>query len=181
MTVVANPITAFGSNWRSAQHRRMLAALLAAIGCGLSFYLAAYQYGRISHVWEPFFGNGSELVLNSGLLDSASQFVGFTIHDAAIGMIGYFIEAGIGLALVFPRMASARWLTPSYLVLVAIMGATGLILVLVQIFTVQAACSLCLISAVLSELIVALAVPEFIGLLDYKDSVRRPTIQTRES
>ena len=103
----------------------MLAVLLAAIGCGLSFYLVAYQYGHVRRVWEPFFGDGSELVLNSGLLDSVSRFVGFTIHDAALGVIGYLVEAAIGLALLFPHMSSAGWLNRCYLAVVAIIGVPG--------------------------------------------------------
>ena len=52
---------------------------LALIGCGIATYLALYQWGVIGHVWEPFFGDGSEVILNS----SVSHIL--SVPDAALG------------------------------------------------------------------------------------------------
>src|SRR5579872_3424330 len=47
--------------------RRWLGIALALIGFFLSRYLAAHQLGYIPHVWDPFFGNGSDIVTTSSL------------------------------------------------------------------------------------------------------------------
>jgi hypothetical protein len=44
----------------------------ALIGCGIAVYLALYQLGVLTSVWEPFFGSGSRDVLHSKIAQSLS-------------------------------------------------------------------------------------------------------------
>ena len=42
---------------------RLPVLLLALAGCGIATYLALYQVHVVAHVWEPFFGDGSRVIL----------------------------------------------------------------------------------------------------------------------
>ncbi len=64
--------------------------VLAAAGLGVASYLAAYQFGSLRSVWEPFFGDGSVRVLHSFL----SRLL--PLPDAAVGACGYAAELVAG-------------------------------------------------------------------------------------
>lgn len=49
----------------STWHQRAPMIGLAFVGWPLSRYLAAYQFGYIDRIWEPFFGDGTVRVLTS--------------------------------------------------------------------------------------------------------------------
>ena len=70
---------------------KLVAALAVTVPALLGFviasYLALYQWGVFSTVWEPFFGAGSRTILNS----SVSHLL--PIPDAALGALGYFLDA----------------------------------------------------------------------------------------
>src|SRR2546430_1915034 len=71
----------------SAWARRLPLAGLALSGFGIALYLTLYQSHVLSTVWEPFFGDGSQIILQS----SISRLL--PIPDAAFGAIAYFVEA----------------------------------------------------------------------------------------
>ena len=83
---------------QSPSKHRIVAATFALAGCTLSLYLGLFQYGEIDRVWEPFFGDGSDTVLHSGLLDPLSRWLGFPIHDAILGSAAYGAGDGVGIA-----------------------------------------------------------------------------------
>src|SRR5688572_13294289 len=64
---------------------------LALIGCAIATVLALYQYGTLGTVWEPFFGEGTRIVLSSGL----SRVL--PVSDAALGAAGYLADAITGI------------------------------------------------------------------------------------
>lgn len=66
------------SSWRE----RMPILVIGAIGFVLAAYLALYQYRGVATVGKPFFGRGSEIILNS----PTSQF--FPVSDVALGRSG---------------------------------------------------------------------------------------------
>jgi uncharacterized membrane protein len=123
----------------------------------LSTYLALYQYGLLAHVWEPLFGGGSARVLNSGLLDPLSRRLGIPLHDAALGTVGYALEAVLTWIMHRSGSAQSRWTAAIYLSLVSLLGVAGLILVVLQAIWIHAWCTLCLLSALISEAIVLLS------------------------
>ena len=49
------------SSWK----QRLPLVAVAMCGFGIAFYLALYQWRVIPDVWEPFFGSGSKVILNS--------------------------------------------------------------------------------------------------------------------
>jgi len=76
----------------SAWSDRVPLLVLALVGFGIAAYLALYQVGFFSSVWEPFFGNGSQIILHSRL----SRFL--PIPDAALGALGYTLEVISGIS-----------------------------------------------------------------------------------
>lgn len=131
----------------------------AVIGFGIACYLALYQFGVIADVWDPLFGDGSRKVLHSAI----SRML--PVPDASLGALGYLadiITCSIG--------GTMRWRTMPGMVLlygaiVAAVGATALVLALLQPLVVHAGCTLCLTSAAISLIIVWLARDEVFASL----------------
>lgn len=63
----------------SAWARRRPILALALLGLIVAGYLALYQWGVVATVWEPFLGNGSQVVLHSFV----SRLL--PVADAALG------------------------------------------------------------------------------------------------
>ena len=89
---------------------------LAGIGFVIASYLALYQFGVLDKVWDPFFGDGTRQVLTSKISRA------FPVPDAALGALGYLLDAVTGaiggrerwrtrpwIVLCFLAWRSARW------------------------------------------------------------------------
>ncbi|MFN2475009.1 MAG: vitamin K epoxide reductase family protein [Chthoniobacterales bacterium] len=135
----------------SAFRERLPIFGLAVIGFAIACYLALYQVGIVANVWDPLFGDGSRKVLHSAI----SRML--PVRDAALGALGYLadiITCAIG--------GGARWRTMPWMVLlygaiVTAVGATALVLAILQPVLVHDGCTLCLTSAAISLVIVWLA------------------------
>lgn len=138
--------------------RRWLGIALALIGFFLSRYLAAHQLGYISHLWDPFFGDGSERVTGSALSQS------FPISDAGFGAVAYVLEVLTGFMGSRARWRSAPFVVFTFILLVIPLGATSILLVIMQPVIVGAWCGFCLISAAALLVSVPLAVHESIAV-----------------
>ncbi|HEX4415779.1 MAG TPA: vitamin K epoxide reductase family protein [Lacipirellulaceae bacterium] len=144
---------------------RIVPASLALIGCGVSLYLGLYQYGAIAHIWEPFFGGGSATVLHAGVLEPLSRALGFPIHDAILGSLAYGVEMVFALLQNREGGVRAKLFTTAYCVVVIGMGLTSIVLVILQGTVFHAWCTLCLVSAAISEAIVLVSYREFEKLI----------------
>ncbi len=135
----------------SAWPKRARVLVLAAVGFAIASYLASYQLGALSRVWDPLFGGGSERVLRSML----SRLL--PVPDALLGALGYLAD------LVLTSIGgSHRWRThPRVLLLlgitVTVMAVVSAILVFLQLVVLRSLCTLCLASALLSFVIFPLA------------------------
>jgi nucleoside-diphosphate-sugar epimerase len=96
------------SNWT----QRLPIIVLALIGLYVSRYLATYQLGHISAVWDPFFAsspvdpqNGTEEIITSSVSRA------WPVSDAAVGGYTYLLQILTGI--VGSRM---RWRTMPWLV-----------------------------------------------------------------
>jgi hypothetical protein len=138
--------------------RRWLGIALALVGFFLARYLAAHQLGYIPHVWDPFFGGGSDQVTESALSRS------FPISDAGFGAVAYILEALTGFMGSRARWRSAPFIAVTFAVLVIPLGATSILLVIMQPVVVGAWCGFCLISAAALLISVPLAVHESIAV-----------------
>ena len=137
----------------SASRDRAVLAALAAVGLGLSVYLAAYQLGAVAHPWDPLFGQASSArVLHSFV----SRLL--PIPDAALGAAGYAVELVLDLAGGADRWRTHPWIVLAFVAEAVALGLAGVTLTLVQILVVQAGCTLCLCSAAASITVAVLAV-----------------------
>jgi hypothetical protein len=101
----------------SAFRERAPLVVLALLGFAIAAYLAAYQLGWVARVWEPFFADGSEVILHSWV----SRLL--PISDAALGALSYLADAIAGAIGGRQRWRSMPWLVISFGVLVGPLGA----------------------------------------------------------
>ena len=151
----------------SAWRERLVLVGGALVGCGIAVYLALYQLGVLTRVWEPFFGSGSRDVLRSGIARS------LPFPDALLGAIGYLIEVVTGLIGGPHRWRTMPWVVLVYGLTVVGLGLVSLLLLIVQPVFLHAWCTLCLLSAALSLSIVGPALDEVVASLHYLRRERR--------
>jgi hypothetical protein len=75
--------------------QRLPIVVLGLVGFLIARYLAAYQLGHISNIWEPFFGvrfreNGTEYIITSKVSQA------FPVADAGLGAFAYMLEVLMG-------------------------------------------------------------------------------------
>jgi hypothetical protein len=157
-----NP-SSFGQRWPLV--------LLALVGFGIASYLAAYQLGSIESVWEPFFGDGSKVILHSWI----SRLL--PLSDAALGALCYLLDAIAGAIGGRDRWRTMPWLVILFGVLVGPLGAVSVLLVILQPLLFDAWCTLCLASAIISIAMIGPAMDEVLAslqLLARQRSRRQP-------
>ncbi len=134
---------------------RIARVVLALGGCGIAAYLGLYQLGLVEHVWEPFFGDGSRVILRESWISTL-----LPVPDALLGAAGYLAEAVAAMV-----GGTTRWRTMPRVVLVesaliASLALVSLLLAVAQPTLFHAGCTLCLITTVLSLPPVLLAAKE---------------------
>ena len=154
----------------SAWPQRLPIVGLALVGTGIATYLALYQVGMIAGVWEPFFGGGSRVILDSGV----SRIL--PIPDAALGAFGYLLDALTGAVGGASRWRRMPWLVILFGLAVGPLGAASIMLVILQPLLYDSFCTLCLTSAAISVLMIGPAMDEFLASLQH---VRREAARGR--
>ena len=128
----------------------------------LALYLALYQWGAITLVWEPFFGRGSIAVLHSPV----SRVL---LPDAAAGALGYVLDG------VSEHGGTGRWRTPTFWIVVLFGLADGRTARggerpprdSSQPVLLTAWCTLCLASAAASMAMIGPAMDEVLASLQH--------------
>jgi hypothetical protein len=142
------------SGWR----QRIPIVGLALLGFGIATYLALYQWRVIDSVWDPYFGDQSMAVLDSEVSHQMRRWL--LIPDAALGAVAYLGDAIYGIAGTTRRWQYRPWMVVLFGLDVIPLGAVGAVLVLLQAAVVGAFCTLCIASAVISLIMLVLAVDE---------------------
>jgi uncharacterized membrane protein len=137
--------------------KRIPVVALALAACGVSIYLALYQYHVTDRVWDPLFGNGSEKVLTSPISRA------LPVSDAALGAVAYFAEAVLELAGGRHRWRERSWLVLLLGLVAAALGVVGVVLVVSQPLLTGTFCTLCLVSAAISFTVVGLVSTEVLA------------------
>lgn len=140
---------------------------LAIVGTAIASYLTMYQLDMIDAVWEPFFGDGSRRILDS----PASRVL--PIPDAALGAMGYLLDAVTGLIGRRDRWRSMPWMVVIFGLAVGPLGGISVLLVVLQPVLYDSWCTLCLASAVVSILMIGPAMDEFLASLQFLKDERR--------
>jgi uncharacterized membrane protein len=147
---------------------RLLTATVSFIGFGVAFYLSLYEIGFIRNVWEPFFGNGVYVVLDSPLTRK------LPIPDAVLGALGYLLETVLILAGNSNRWHDQPWLVTSYGLVAICLGMVSLLLLVYQTVLLRVWCTLCIISAIIST---GLMVPALNELFACCQFLKRSAVQ----
>jgi hypothetical protein len=133
---------------------------LSATGLGIAIYRGLYQLHVLDRVGEPFFGDGSDMVLRHTPI---SQLV----PDALVGAAFYFLD------LVFSLIGGQdRWQTRPWAVLLqginsVGLGCAGVLLAILQRAAFGHYCAMCLCSAACCVLMVGFALAEALAALQH--------------
>jgi uncharacterized membrane protein len=133
-------------------------ALLAGMAVIIATYMGLYQWGLVRDVWDPFFGEGSRRVLDSTVSHRLRSW--FLVPDAILGALAYLGDIILGLAGSTRRWQFRPWLVLLFGLDVIPLGIVSAILVVLQDTVVGAWCFLCLVTAVISLVLAALAYDE---------------------
>ncbi|MEX0967417.1 MAG: vitamin K epoxide reductase family protein [Bacteroidia bacterium] len=145
---------------------RIPIVILALGGTGIAVYLSLYQLNILSNVWEPFFGKGSEIILNS----SVSHIL--PIPDAALGAFAYLLDVVTGVIGGQRRWRTMPWMVVVFGLAVGPLGFISILLVILQPVLLDAWCTLCLASAVVSIAMIGPAMDEMLASLQYLKRVK---------
>ena len=155
----------------SAWSQRIPICILAMVGFAISAYMAAYQWRLIDSVWDPVFGSQSMRVLDSDVSHSMRRWIG--IPDAGLGALAYLGDAVFGLAGSTRRWQYRPWMVVLFGIDVIPLGIVSAVLVVLQGAVVGAWCFLCLVTAVISLILVYWAYDEVWSSLLYLRRVWR--------
>ncbi len=140
------------STWK----QRLPVVIIGAIAYVVATYLAFFQLGYISSVWDPFFGEGTQRVLTSEVSKA------FPVSDAGLGAFAYLLECLSGLVGNTRRWRTLPWMALLFWVLVVPAGVVSIVLVMLQPISVGAWCALCLATAFLTLITIPPAMDELV-------------------
>lgn len=160
----------------SSWSQRIPICLIAMVGFIVAIVLGLYQWKLIDSIWDPFFSgtdglNGSEAVVTSKTSKQMESW--FHIPDGVFGAIAYLGDALFGLAGSTRRWQYRPWMVIIFGLDVIPLGIVGVILVFMQGFVVGYWCTLCLVSAAISLLLVYMAYDEVWCCLIYLHRIRK--------
>lgn len=161
--------------------QRLPIVALALVGLFVSRYLAAYQMGHIDGLWDPFFvpgpldvsgayplaRNGSEAVVTSWLSKD------FPIPDAGLGAAAYALDVLAGAIGDRRRWRTLPWMVLLFGLLIVPLGAVSLTFVIIQPPLIGALCTLCIIQAVVTLILIPYSVDELLATCQYLMRAKR--------
>jgi uncharacterized membrane protein len=133
----------------------------ALLGFLIAGYMALFQFGIIDTVFEPFFGDGSRIVLTSPLSTL------LVIPDAALGAMVYLLDIVLGSIGGAARWRTMPWTVITFGIAVGPLGAVSIILVVLQPLLYDAFCTLCLVTAAISVLMIGPVMDEVLATLQH--------------
>lgn len=159
----------------SAWKERLPLVGIAFSGFMIAGYLSLFQLKLINDVWEPFFGNDSRKILTSGISKT------LPIPDAALGGIGYFADVVSGLVGGVKRWKTHPWIVLIFGLFVGPLGFVSVMLVIFQPVLFNAWCTLCLLSALLSVIMIGPAMDEILASLQFMKRARNSGVTLWDS
>lgn len=138
---------------------------LALVGGAAATWLALFQQGVLDSVWEPFFREGTRvIVIESGF---SRFFESWPIRDAGIGALGYLADAVTGVIGGTRRWSTMPWIVITFGVFIGPFGAVSVVLTIFQPVLYDAFCTLCLVSGVISLAMIGPALDEVLASLQH--------------
>ena len=151
----------------SAWSQRWPLIAIAFLGFLIALYLGLYQLHVIPTVWEPFFGEGSKMVLNSFISKA------LPVPDAMLGAFGYVLDVITGAIGGTDRWKTKPWIVILFGIAIGPLGLVSVLLVIFQPVLVGAWCTLCIVTAVISIVMISPAMDELLASLQYLQRVRQ--------
>jgi len=151
----------------SAWSQRLPLVIIAFIGFIIAMYLGFFQLEIFPEVWEPFFGNGSEKVLTSPVSEA------LPIPDGILGAFGYLLDVVTGIIGKKDRWRTKPWIVILFGVAVGPLGLVSVLLVILQPVLVGAWCTLCIVTAIISVVMISPAMDELLASFQYLQRVKR--------
>ncbi|MEQ8768035.1 MAG: vitamin K epoxide reductase family protein [Planctomycetota bacterium] len=158
------PVAPFSYN-PSSWSNRIPICLLAGVATLISIHLALYQWRLIDEPWDPVFGGQSAKVLDSEPSEVMRSWI--RLPDAALGALAYLGDLIFGLAGSTKRWFGRPWLVILFGIDVIPLGAVSVVLVILQGTVVGSWCFLCLVTALISLILIVMAVDEVWSCLKY--------------
>jgi hypothetical protein len=151
----------------SAWSQRYPIIALSLIGVAIAGYLALYQIGLFDSVWEPFFGDGSQRILTSWVSELMHP-----VPDAALGALGYLVDAITGAVGGRRRWRTMPWMVVIFGLAIGPLGVVSVLLVILQPVLFDSWCTLCLASGLVSVVMIGPAMDETLASLQHLKRVR---------
>jgi uncharacterized membrane protein len=151
------------SSW--AQRGPIIA--LAFLSFLIGRYMAAYQLGHITSVWEPFFNPGTPAVLTSDVSKA------FPVPDAGLGAVSYLLEGLSGFMGGTARWRTLPWMVVLFAIMIVPLGVVSITLVVLQPVVVGAWCTPCLITALIMLIMIPLALDEVFATAQFLRRAKR--------
>jgi uncharacterized membrane protein len=130
-------------------------------------YMAAFQLGHTSDIWDPVFGQGTRNVLHSDVSKA------FPVSDAGLGGVTYLVEALTGLLGGTRRWRTMPWAVVLFGIMIVPVGVVSIVLVVLQPVAVGAWCFWCLVTAGLTVVMIGPALDELIATCLFMLQARR--------
>ncbi len=146
--------------------QRVPIVVIAMVGFLIALYLGLYQLRVFDTVWEPFFGDGSTKILNSGVSHA------LPIPDGLLGAFGYLLDAVTGIVGGIRRWKTMPWIVILFGLAIGPLGFVSLLLVVLQPVLFSAWCTLCLASALISIVMIGPAIDEMLASLQFVQRAR---------
>lgn len=151
----------------SAWSQRIPILVLAFVGFVIAGYMGLYQLNVFTTIWEPFFVPGSSKILNS----KTSQIL--PIPDAVLGALSYLLDVVAGVIGSQKRWRTMPWIVLLFGFAVGPLGLTSLLLVVLQPVMYDTWCTLCLVTAAISIIMIGPSMDEVLASLQYLQRVKR--------
>ncbi len=143
----------------SSWSERVPVIFLSWVGFFVARYMGAFQLEIIDTAWDPFFGNGTEKVLTSDVSHA------FPVSDALLGAFSYLFDILFAYAGNSHRWRTMPWVVILFGILIIPLGIVSITLIILQPLAVGFWCTLCLVSAMVSLIMIPFAVDEVLATL----------------
>lgn len=141
--------------------QRLPIVAAASVGVAIATYLSLFQLNIVPTIWEPFFGDGSREILTSEVSNV------LPIPDAVLGALGYLADVVAGVIGGKGRWKTMPWIVVVFGLAVGPLGGISILLVILQPVLLDAWCTLCLTSAVISVVMIGPALDEMLASLQH--------------
>jgi uncharacterized membrane protein len=158
------PLGAAGPDFSNFAQRVRI-SILAGVATIIAVYMGLYQWRLIDTVWDPVFGAQTLAVLDSDVSHRMYRLA--RIPDAVLGALAYLGDIIFAIAGCTRRWLYRPWLVIVFGVDVILLSLISAILIMLQGVVVGSWCLLCMVTAVISLIMLAMAWREVFACLRF--------------